>query len=943
MAIALRGTNGGTQTVNTGGTLTVPVPAGTVAGDVLVILVSVVSSATVPATPAGLTLLDSGSTGPSYASYYRVCDGTEPASYAFTVTKRAAGISASYSGVDNTSPINAHGAPNKTATVSATATTITTTANGCQLIFVSTIGTANETFTNPTGFANQLVKTSTSNNTLVFCDEAQATAGATGTVTGTWSAANNNFTQLIALKPAASAGPQTINGALVADTPAAYGGNPTGANAVTITGAFDAGTVTAYGATLNPAGAAPIAGAYIAGSPTTYGALLAETMTNNAEGGTDGVAVTAGDPGSGNPWTIVDAIAANGAVARYSSAHPAHGNLGYKLATGATSTSCSLRWDRGVPMVTSYGRFYVLWDGATGSHRIAQFREKTVGINLGYIAFGGATKSLELVHGSEATTAWISSVALSPLTKYRVEWEVTVNGDGTSTMNVSIYAGDSTTPLDSSGPTTVNANSGTPTAMQMFSLGAVNPAANYPAAGVSLYVDEVVAFATAPVGPAATLSISGALASSTGTVFGATVQAAGAVTIAGAETTSPATAYGGTVTPAGAAILSASAANAPPAEFGATLTGTGTATIAGAEATYSMAAYGATLTGAGSVQLAGSLAPSAPQAVGGNVQAAGHDTIAAPLVAVTPVADGAALSGTGTSALTGSEAVAPATAYGGNVQSAGILQVSGAFVQAPVTADGATVTGAGAAQLDGAEASNTPSAYGATLAPGPVTIGGAEASSSATTYGATLTTGANIIEGAYVAAIPAAAGADLAGAGAAPLSGARAAATPQAFAGSLHGAGTATIAGGLAQDAPAAYGGTVTAGALHLQGAYVPAAPAVSGATLGTSTATIHGGAATSTPTVPGGQLAGAGAATVTGSAATATPQVWPGVFEFGGLPGDVTVTDRAVYDVKLSTVAHADVKLKLSAPDVTVTTRAATDVTLTDRPYDDVALTVNR
>lgn len=210
MAIALVATNGATQTAVGGGTLSVPVPTGTVSGDVLVILVSVVSSSTVPATPSGLTLLDSASTGPSYASYYRVCDGTEPASYGFTVTKRAAGISVTYSGVNTTTPINAHGAPNKTTTTSATATTITTTANGCRLIFASTIGTASETFTNPTGFANQVLETSSSNNTLAFCDESQTTAGATGTITGTWSAANNNFSQLIALAPASGGTANTL-------------------------------------------------------------------------------------------------------------------------------------------------------------------------------------------------------------------------------------------------------------------------------------------------------------------------------------------------------------------------------------------------------------------------------------------------------------------------------------------------------------------------------------------------------------------------------------------------------------------------------------------------------------------------------------------------------------------------------------------------------------
>lgn len=208
MAIALRNTSNVGLSKSTGGTLSVPVPTGTVSGDVLLIAVTVGSSSTLPATPSGLTALDSGTTGPSYGSWYRICDGTEPASYSFTVTKPASATARSYSGANTTTPINAHGTPNKTATASATATSITTTTNGCEIVFFNGDATSGLTFTLPTGFAN--TASNTTGISSVSCDKSQTTAGATGTVTGTWSGANNNWSQLIALAPASGATANTL-------------------------------------------------------------------------------------------------------------------------------------------------------------------------------------------------------------------------------------------------------------------------------------------------------------------------------------------------------------------------------------------------------------------------------------------------------------------------------------------------------------------------------------------------------------------------------------------------------------------------------------------------------------------------------------------------------------------------------------------------------------
>lgn len=263
MAIAARGTPTNGHKTNSG-TLTISLPTGVVSGDVIVFNV-VIGGTTLPSTPTGLTLIDSGNAGPSYATYYRVCDGTEGASFSWTVASSASGTCRAYSGVDNASPINAHSILRTATSLTSTATGITTTANGCQLIYGSGIASSETSFTNPTGFSAQDINTSSP--AAVSCDESQTTAGTTGNQSGTWaSTANNNYASLVALKPAAggtantltaSPGAMTITGDSI--TPPVAHKPTVSPGAYTITGSASTLPV-AHKPSLNP-GAMAIAGA----------------------------------------------------------------------------------------------------------------------------------------------------------------------------------------------------------------------------------------------------------------------------------------------------------------------------------------------------------------------------------------------------------------------------------------------------------------------------------------------------------------------------------------------------------------------------------------------------------------------------------------------------------------------------------------------------------
>lgn len=169
---------------------------------------------------------------------------------------------------------------------------------------------------------------------------------------------------------------------------------------------------------------------------------MALPLANSFEGGTNGTAMSASNTGgaSGDAFNGVTGTAPN-----FSNSHPAHGTLGMAVqGTGAmqwTSTSV------GTP-TTVWGRFYLyftanpsaiaaIWRGLTpASSTTAQFslRLNTTG-TLNTIVKSGTVRN--------------SATVLSTNTLYRVEWKAVVVKNGTCTLDVNLYLGDSTTLTES--------------------------------------------------------------------------------------------------------------------------------------------------------------------------------------------------------------------------------------------------------------------------------------------------------------------------------------------------------------------------------------------------------------------------------------------------------------------------------------------------------------
>jgi hypothetical protein len=95
-------------TATTGGpTLTIPKPAGLVAGDVMVAQI-IRDGGVYSMTPSGWTLIQSQANDLGHHLYYKVATSADvgAASFSWTVDQKAAGAIVAYSGVDGTTPLN---------------------------------------------------------------------------------------------------------------------------------------------------------------------------------------------------------------------------------------------------------------------------------------------------------------------------------------------------------------------------------------------------------------------------------------------------------------------------------------------------------------------------------------------------------------------------------------------------------------------------------------------------------------------------------------------------------------------------------------------------------------------------------------------------------------------------------------------------------------------
>ena len=189
-----------------------PKPSGATAGDVLVASFTADKNPTA-AGPGGLdrdrqrALISSGA---RVFAYYRVVGSADPATYSWTLStavKWGGGMTA-YRGVDTTTPLDSAVATAVNTSYTATSIavpSVTTASNGAMLIGGLGFDSSNPAATPPTGWTERWE--TAGGQIAEQADRTQATAGATGTATWTFSSAKAVAAWRTALKPAGTVCP----------------------------------------------------------------------------------------------------------------------------------------------------------------------------------------------------------------------------------------------------------------------------------------------------------------------------------------------------------------------------------------------------------------------------------------------------------------------------------------------------------------------------------------------------------------------------------------------------------------------------------------------------------------------------------------------------------------------------------------------------------------
>jgi hypothetical protein len=203
MSATFRAVGTTSAAVNT--TVNVTKPAGTVTGDVVIAIIAA-QTAVATMTPgiSGWTLANGapGTLGGAVDSwtFYRIAEGGDPGTYTFT-----ADIAADYfsraTAYQDAAAVNASAFSTSGVTTTPAATGVTTTVDGCTIVAIFFALGSHGTTTAASGFTNRY----TDGDEAVM-DMVQLSAGATGTVTPSFSDSDQWWMSVLALEPVTAGG-----------------------------------------------------------------------------------------------------------------------------------------------------------------------------------------------------------------------------------------------------------------------------------------------------------------------------------------------------------------------------------------------------------------------------------------------------------------------------------------------------------------------------------------------------------------------------------------------------------------------------------------------------------------------------------------------------------------------------------------------------------------
>lgn len=194
--------------------LAVPYPASMASGDLMRLTVSTNAASPIAASvPAGWTLVaelaaNSGANAPSIMVAIKYATGSESGNLTVTTTSaKSWGQITAYRGVDQTTPQDATATTKDQASALTTVDlpTLTTVTDGAVIDYSAAQNGAAVTATAPAGYTELADNTGSGGWSGTTGWATKTTAGATGTVTVTFTASNRGAGILIALRPATTA------------------------------------------------------------------------------------------------------------------------------------------------------------------------------------------------------------------------------------------------------------------------------------------------------------------------------------------------------------------------------------------------------------------------------------------------------------------------------------------------------------------------------------------------------------------------------------------------------------------------------------------------------------------------------------------------------------------------------------------------------------------
>jgi hypothetical protein len=227
----------------------------------------------------------------------------------------------------------------------------------------------------------------------------------------------------------------------------------------------------------NSAGPGPASASIAVTTPAANTVLLSNTF----EGGTNGAAITAANSGGASGNAVNATSCTGGATLTYASGGGAHGSNVSALVTPGTG-ACAMQWSKSITATSeAYGRAYINFAGnPTNTFALLRISDATpsrdVQVNL--------SKTGKLSVTDAAGTTQVTFTNSIPLNSWvRLEWHLISAASGT--FELRMYAGDSTTPIESHVLTGIN----TGTSIGFYQLGALS---SIPAGfGTTFKIDEL--------------------------------------------------------------------------------------------------------------------------------------------------------------------------------------------------------------------------------------------------------------------------------------------------------------------------------------------------------------------------------------------------------------------------------------------------------------------